>query len=174
MAVVEFQEILELIDTKYQADEFVNQLNVLIDALYEKNVDVVLKIKLLLPSPKSEHVITLIQQERINLNDAVRIQSLLQDIKDAILNIPIVNIVVPFEAKEDDLKRLSAWFNVNLQKKIIPKITVDKTLIGGATIGFKGVHRDYSIMTLLEEKYQKGELNKFIDYVLAEKNAAVK
>jgi F0F1-type ATP synthase delta subunit len=157
-----YQDILELLDSKAQADEFVNQLNDLNEHLFNKDIDVLKKIKTTMPILKSERIINLIQNNGINLNDTIRIQTLLQDIKDVILSIPIVNITVPFEPKDDDLKRMTAWFNVNFQTKMFPKLTFDSSLIGGAAIGFKGNYTEFTLVKALENLYETGELNRLI------------
>lgn len=157
-----YADLLELLDSKFQADEFVNQLNALIEELYNKNVDVSQKIKLALPSPKSDKIITIIQNNGINLTDNIRIQTVFQDIKETVLSIPVVNITIPYEAKEDELKRLTAWFAVNFQSKVFPKFTYDSSLIGGAAIGFKGRYKEYSIIKNLEKLFETGKIREYM------------
>lgn len=166
----QYAEILELIDSKAQADQFVNELNALNEELFNKNIDVLKKIKTTLPILKSELIIKLIQNNGINLDDTIRIQTLLQDIKEVVLSIPIVNITVPYEPKDDDLKRLTAWFNVNCQAKMFPKLTFDSSLLGGAAIGFKGNYVEYTIEKNLEKMFQSGQLNKFFRQNVANKD----
>lgn len=158
-----YADLLELLDSKFQADEFVNQLNGLIEELYNKNVDVSQKIKITIPSPKSDKIITIIQNNGINLSDTIRIQTVLQDIKEIVLSIPVVIITIPYEAKEEELKRLTAWFNLNLQSKVFPKFIFDNSLIGGAAIGFKGKYKEYSIVKDLEQLFETGTIKKYME-----------
>ncbi len=150
-------DIVTLVRTKNEANEFQKQLDHLLSDLFT-DVSFETLLREYVSYEKQEKLLTLFSKEHINIKQITGVQSCLQDIKKIIAQIPVVTLAISFAPKQQMLEIIATWFLVNTKKPVLLDIIINRNLIGGAIIEYKGIFKDYSLKKILEEKYQQGDL----------------
>ena len=75
-----------------------------------------------------------------------------EDIESQIIKLPIVTIYLTFEPDEATLSQIGQRAKKTFNKLLIFDIKYDPRLIAGAALVCKGVYRDYSLRSKIEEK----------------------
>ncbi|HSW88847.1 MAG TPA: F0F1 ATP synthase subunit delta [Candidatus Saccharimonadales bacterium] len=150
-------DILLLVRTKDEANEFQKQLDNLLNVLFTE-VPFETLLREHISYEKQEKLLTLFSKERIDTKQLPAVQTCLQEIKKIIAQIPLLTLAIAFAPKQNLLEIIATWFLVNTKKPVLLDIVVNKNLIGGAVIEYKGLFKDYSLKRILEEKYQQGDL----------------
>lgn len=148
-----FLEITGTIFTTTQANNFVTQLDDVINSLFVTRENIEKKLDKILPFEKKERISILCQKNNIDINDLNLMQKFLSNLKDHIKKLPIINLQIAYDAAEKNIIDISSWFTLNLKQKILINVTINKKLIGGAIIGYNGIYKDYSLKKRLDEKY---------------------
>lgn len=150
-------DILTLVRTKDEANEFQKQLDNLLSFLFtDVSFDTLLRKHI--SYEKQEKLLTIFSNNHIDTRQPAAIQNCLQEIKKIIAQIPVLTLTIAFAPKQQLLEILATWFLVHAKKPVLLHIIVDKNLIGGAIIEYKGLLKDYSLKKILQEKYEKGDL----------------
>lgn len=148
-------DLSELFNTKPQAVDFSARIEYVIGKVFEKTFN---PEKLLLEQfgiEKKEKLITLMRDNRVNLNSRIDIKNFLEKVKEKIDGMTVVSIVIAFEPKEKSLQTLSRWFVSSINKQVLFDVKVDRSLIGGAAILYQGKYLDYSIKPDFEKAYER-------------------
>lgn len=148
-------DLSELFNTKPQAVDFAARIDFIINKVFEKTFN---PEKLLLEQfgiEKKEKLMTLMRDNRVNLNSRIDIKNFLEKVKEKINGMTVVSIVIAFEPKEKSLQTLSRWFISNINKQVLFDVKVDRSLIGGAAILYQGKYLDYSIKPDFEKAFKK-------------------
>ncbi len=69
---------------------------------------------------------------------------------DAIKNLPLVNLYIPFEPPAKDLDAYGAWFRENVDKYMLVEVHVDASTFGGCAFAVDGNYHDFSLRNRLE------------------------
>lgn len=150
-------QILTLVRTKDEANEFQKQLDNLLNVLFsDAPFETILREYI--PYEKQEKLLTILSNEHVNTKQPNTIQNCLQEIKKNIAQLPVLTLTIAFSPKQQLLEMLATWFLVHTKKPVLLDIVVNKNLIGGAIIEYKGIFKDYSLKKILQDKYQKGDL----------------
>lgn len=156
---IAYSDILDIIQTQDEAKAMVTQLGLLIDNLYAAKQDVRERILQYVSYDKKEKIVALIMKNGVDIQNAVELQKFFIDLQTAIHEIPIVTLTLAFEPKQEFLASISSWFVIHTKKAVLLDILEDTRLGGGAIIEYRGSHRDYSLLKMLREKKEKGELH---------------
>jgi len=73
--------------------------------------------------------------------------------------IPSVKLSLAFLPSQDFLKKISNWLASELGKKAVVDVSVDETIIAGATIEYDGEYRDFSFAAKLDEVIEQEVMN---------------
>lgn len=150
-------QILTLVRTKDEANEFQKQLDNLLNVLFsDAPFETILREYI--SYEKQEKLLTILSNEHVNTQQPNAIQNCLQEIKKNIAQLPVLTLTIAFSPKQQLLEMLATWFLVHTKKPVLLDIVVNKNLIGGAIIEYKGIFKDYSLKKILQDKYQKGDL----------------
>ncbi|OGH16212.1 MAG: hypothetical protein A3C30_02505 [Candidatus Levybacteria bacterium RIFCSPHIGHO2_02_FULL_40_18] len=86
----------------------------------------------------------------------------LSELKKALDQLVIMKLTLAFEPSEQTIKKIVTFIRENLDEKTIFEICQQPNILGGAILEFKGLYRDYSLKTRLEEifKSKRDELYK--------------
>ena len=151
-------DILQLVRTKDEANEFQKQLDNLLNVLFT-NVPFEVLLREHISYEKQEKLLTLFSKEHVNTKQLPDVQTCLQEIKKIIVQTPVLRLAIAFAPKQNLLEIIATWFLVNTKRPVLLDVIVNKNLIGGAVIEYKGLFKDYSLKRILEEKYQQGNLS---------------
>jgi len=120
------------------------------EALYEKNIDIKSKLEDMLPHLLSEALILTLETQHIPYTQIDKIQDVINVMKKAIEDIPVVELVLSFVPNNRQVKKISDWWDTYAGRHILLSIEHDDSLLTGAKISYKGVYADYSLSHFLE------------------------
>jgi len=69
----------------------------------------------------------------------------LNTLQKQVSSLQVLSLTIAFEPNQQTLTSLSEWFMVNMKKQMLFDITVDHTVIAGATLSYNGKFSDFSI-----------------------------
>lgn len=75
-----------------------------------------------------------------------------------ICTLPILRLTMAFEPSEMQVSNISYWARSNLEQGILLDLSLDRSLIGGLVITYKGKYYDFSLKNKLKEIFEKGDL----------------
>ncbi|KKT73870.1 MAG: hypothetical protein UW69_C0056G0005 [Microgenomates group bacterium GW2011_GWA2_44_7] len=136
--------LFEVIQSKTDLQEVLNQIDELIASLYQQK------------DPKSmpEAFVQLAQSRKVDLNNPEQAESFFLGLKKELTQIPQLGLTLAFAPSKEYITALSNWVHTNVGKNLILDITVDESILGGTTISFNGHYKDLSLNKALDEEYQ--------------------
>ena len=140
--------------TKSQANDFLQGLAKISEMSYLTNFNLEKAFMDQFGLEKKDKFLSFIRENNLDLQSASNIKAFLTKMQEEVTSLPIMPITIAFEPKDQTLKTLSDWVQVNLKKQVLFEIKVDKNLVAGATITFKGKFKDFSIKEKFTEIIQ--------------------
>lgn len=151
-----YTEIVNLLPTKYAVDNFLAEIDLLMESLFTTKTDISEKMSKVFPAEKKNAIENSCHQNGIDVKNYISVQRFLLDLKEYLKNLPMVNLTLAFNPKEEIIRRISSWFSYKLNTNVILHITVDSELIGGAIIGFNGKYIDGSLKKIVHDMIEHG------------------
>lgn len=90
-------------------------------------------------------------EEFFKLFDPTSLSEQLTQIEKSLESTKTVTIHIPFEMPESEVEKTGIWFKANLGKEAIFELLFDASLIGGCTLSYKGLEKDYSIRQKIKD-----------------------
>jgi len=146
--------------TKTQSDDFKNRVSKISEMAYQTNFNLEQALIGEFGLEKKDRFITLIRDNKIDTTNASHIKAFMEKIQAEIATIPLVPLTIAFEPTEQTLKMLCDWFELNVKKQVVFDISVNRKMLGGATITYNSKFLDFSI---------KPKFEKIVATVLAKK-----
>lgn len=75
---------------------------------------------------------------------------LITDCTNAVGNLPILTIYLPFTPADREKVTIGLWCRKNVDPRCILDIRSDPSLVAGCTLSWNGVYRDYSLHSFIE------------------------
>ncbi|HSA83492.1 MAG TPA: F0F1 ATP synthase subunit delta [Patescibacteria group bacterium] len=142
---MESVDLSNFFQTKSQANDFSERLATLAEKTYETNFNLDTALMDAFGIEKKDKIIALLRNAKIDTNNASILKGFLNQLREEITKMTVMQITIAFEPAQNTLKLLAEWFLLNLKKQVVFDISVDPNLIGGAAITFEGKYVDYSI-----------------------------
>lgn len=145
----------EFFRTKSEAYAFSDSLSAIIDEIYTVNFNVEKALTKQFGLYKKDILLTLLRQETFNGLSGNALKECFLRWQTMVAKMPTLTITIAFEPNDETLKILADWITINLQRQFLFDITVNKTIIGGATFSYNGKHMDFSIRPTLEKIFNQ-------------------
>ena len=158
----QYLDIIDLIQTKSQADTYLSEIELLRNSLYNVKDTVDEKMGKYLSQSLKERILSQCGKGGINSKNDKEFGHFLDGLKTTIQGLKKVTLHIAFEPKSDTIKTIFSWFSVNHKERLIIDVLVDKDLVGGAIIDFEGKHKEVTLKHALEEKFKKGEIKSLL------------
>jgi F0F1-type ATP synthase delta subunit len=142
---ITFTDVGDIVKTKIEADEFIGQLDELDSLFYQSAVGIEALFSQSLSYTKKEALLTLFRSHEISLIDRAQVKTALSQIKYLIESMPVVPMILAIDPKEPTVEAIVLWFRLQLQLPVLLDLSIDRSLIGGAVILYKGFYKDYSV-----------------------------
>ena len=84
------------------------------------------------------------------------VKSLLSSVNSIICSLPIIKLILAFEPSEVVIKNISNWARLNLEKGVVLDLSMDRSILGGAVVIYRGKFYDLSVRKKLGELFEKG------------------
>jgi hypothetical protein len=147
-------DLLLLVRTKLEADLLCRELECLEEALFMTDTggwNEILRTKVRLS------VAEIISYEFPQDIEGRRKQ--LRELKESLLNLPVVNLTLAIEPTLDLVTELSNHLRDAVNAEIILDIQSDSLIVGGAVITFQGRFGDYSAASKMERAWNENSAN---------------
>ncbi len=154
---VKYQGLIELTKTTEDIVDMSDEISALMYGLYhtelykfEKVLEQSVRLRV------ASEIRRLLKSYELTGKDEIK-QFLSQGYK-TICALPILRLTLAFEPSETAINDISDWARNNIEERIILDLTLDRRLLGGALIEYKGKYYDYSLKTKLEEIFAREDL----------------
>lgn len=154
-----YLDILSDIKTVSDLSLFLSSINDLASSLYELKGGTNEKISKYLSNQQKDKIIAYCRDNQINIEDPISLQKFLFSLSDELKTVPQITLYLVSEPKDKVINQISEWIYLNLNKKILLNIQIDRKIIGGAVIVYKGIYKDYSLNEKLDQMLSEGKLN---------------
>lgn len=144
-------EILDLsafFVTKSQANDFVRGISNIIDQMYEINFHLENAFAQEFGIDKRDKFIELLHE---NSHKNLSLKDYLTSFIEQVKIMPELDITIAYEPNMETLKSISQWFIISYNKQVLLNISVDRKLIAGAAINYKGKYKDFSYRNQFNE-----------------------
>ncbi len=140
-----YSKIIELIKTVEERNELYSEIDLVSQALFREG-----ELKNVL-----ENQISIVLKDYIGEGNARElISDKLSELKKLLDGLEIVKLNLAFEHSESTVDKIIAYLRKNLSEKIILEIHYEPNILGGVIFEFKGIYRDYTLKTKLEEVFK--------------------
>lgn len=136
--------------TKAQAADFSARLSLIAQAIYHTNFSLENALMEQFGIAKKDAFMTMLRDNNIQSEANSDIITFFTKIQEKITNLPLLTLTIAFEPKPSTLQSLSEWFMLQLKRHVLFDITVDSTIIAGATITYNGKYKDYSVKPIVD------------------------
>lgn len=151
---IRYDDIFASISTPEDAKNVISDLETLSAALFtSKKEKVSEKIENILSFELSEGIKRNAKENNIDLEDKEKCRQFIEDSILRLRRLPIITLYLAFSPTEQYLKKIAALLYGYCGQKALLEIVVEKILLGGAVIAWKGVYKDYSLRKTIDEKY---------------------
>lgn len=139
--------ILEKVRTKEEANLLLSEIDLILSTLFtsRKKLEKVLT--------KEIRLTTYAALRKDFLDKEVspsKIKELLNELSEKLKKLKILEVTMAFEPTQDIINNIHNWVKENLGDDGILDIKLDKSILGGAIIVFKGLYKDYTLKKQLE------------------------
>jgi hypothetical protein len=131
--------------TKAQAADFSARLSAIAEAVYKTDFKLDAVLLEQIGVQKRDKFMSLLRDNGVNSESNSDLKTFFDTLQEKIAAMTVLSLTLAFEPKEQTLNAITDWFLVNSNKQILLEIVVDPTLLGGATLTFNGVYKDFSI-----------------------------
>ena len=85
----------------------------------------------------------------------INLMGILEKLEAELKKLPVLTIYIPFEMPDQEAQNLGKWLKENIAPDVIFELRINPDLIGGAAFSYKGVYKDFSLVTKIAEERDK-------------------
>lgn len=153
-----FSSIFDNVCTPDDAKNVISDLEALSASLFSsKRGKVVKKIEKILSFELAEGIKRYCKEGKIDVENKEKCQQLVNEIVKALRRLPIITLYLAFLPTELYIKKIAALLHGYCKQKVLIEINVEKIVIGGAVIAWKGMYKDFSLRKTIDETYKDYE-----------------
>lgn len=150
---LDYFDLAVLIKTKQDAADLVAILTELITSVYtlKENIDDV--FDRFFAYEEKKNFTTILHKNKIDLANPGALKEFFIFLKEYIENLPVATVYIAFTPHKETVETLSEWFFVSLKRHVLLDLHVDKSIIGGAVVSFKGLYKDFSLRKSIQAQF---------------------
>ena len=131
--------------TKTEAAEFSSGLSQISQLVYQTGFNLEEALIYQFGVEKKDLLMQLLRENEINWQDNASLSKYLAELQENIMKMPAITLTLAFVPRGDSLMKISDWLSLNTNRQITIEVGVDRSLVGGAVINYKGKFSDGSI-----------------------------
>lgn len=131
--------------TTYDVSELLDILQRLQGDIFQKRTTLEKSLQTDIPVPLSTIIMKMANEQKVTLQDPTATDRFLTELQDAIKAIPALHLTVSISPTLQLINQISDWLLLQVPEHVILDFTTDRSLIGGAKVGFNGKYVDYSL-----------------------------
>jgi len=140
-----YKEIIDGIYTVAQKNTFVNAIQHAIDASFDQNKEVQFVLDSYIPYFQSDQILSLAQSFRVDLRDQQAATAFYKELLGVLSQLKIVDLTLAYTPNYDQISKIIAWWQTEVDPYIILNLKFDRDLIAGAIVGFDGQSKNVSL-----------------------------
>lgn len=137
-----YSEILSNIGTKRELQELVGQVEDSIREVGSDNLKVAQTITKYIKEPTASAIIFVTKKSPVE--ELTKLNQYLKDLEE-------LKLTLSFTPKADGLGKIISWVKQNVGRETVLEFYKDESILGGATLSYRGKYKDYSLKKTLEE-----------------------
>lgn len=138
-------DLSEFIATKAEANDFLSRITAVSEKIFQSDFNLHKALTEQFGVTKSDRFLSMLLNNNINAESLPEVKAFLNMLQKQISSLQVLSLTIAFEPNQQMLTSLSEWFLVNMKKQMLFDITVDRTVVAGAIISYKGKFSDFSI-----------------------------
>jgi F0F1-type ATP synthase delta subunit len=144
-------DLSDFFTSRSQALDFSARLSTISQAVYATGFDLPKALLEQFGIQKKDKFMDLLRENEISIDSNTALQEFISKICEKATSLPAVSLTIAFEPDEPTLKELSSWFVLNTNHQVLLDVTVDPTLIAGASLTTNGQFRDFSAKSRFDQ-----------------------
>lgn len=148
------ESVTTLIPTVEEAAKTIDALGEILQAKFKIHTNPYEEMKRLLPYPTMSSLMSLYQEAEGSMTSPAELCNFLDMVRHILQTLPTLSIQLAVTPTKQILEHISAWVTENLHEPHLLQISVKNDLIAGATIGYQGRMKDYSLVKKLPELFK--------------------
>jgi len=138
-------DLSEFIATKAEANDFLSRMTAVSEKIFRSDFNLHKALTEQFGVTKTDRFLSLLLNNNINAESLPDVKAFLNTLQKQVSSLQVLSLTIAFEPNQQTLTSLSEWFMVNMKKQMLFDITVDHTVIAGATLSYNGKFSDFSI-----------------------------
>ena len=143
--------LAELLQTKLEAQEFIEQIEQLLNSLYNIKTPINEKIDTVFSSQKKKVLEQIIKKYGIDSKSLKSFEINMKSLIDVIKKIQTISLTLAVEPDEKIINKITAWLKTNVDYPLILDLSRKQSTIAGAIIGLNGKYYDHTLQNLLQK-----------------------
>lgn len=150
-AVQETIDLSEFFRTKSEANDFSSRLAAVSEKLYQTGFDLEKALLEQFGIQKKDKFLTLLRSNNISQGSNIALKDFFTKLQQKAVSAPVLSLIIAFEPDEQTLKGISEWLALNVHEQVLLDIKVDRKLVAGTSINYKGKFLDYALKPKVDE-----------------------
>ncbi len=147
----------ESLTTVSQRDYFVTDLELVIEHLYSSNKEDTFEVLVdkYISEKRAKELMTYMSSNDIKPEGPQEVEKKLSELIAALKKLDVLQIHSVVDFKEWEIRDLiKKTYNIT-GKRVLIDLILDTSLVGGAILGYKGKHRDFSLAVMIKNIFDK-------------------
>jgi hypothetical protein len=141
--------------TNIGAVDFITRLSIISEEIYKTDFNLEKALAEQFGVQKKDKFNALLRDSKIPIGSNSALKDFISKIQEEISSLPVVSLTIAFEPEDETLKSLFDWFPLNINKRVLLDIKVDRNIIAGAYVGCNGKCLDFSIKPIFDQIYSE-------------------
>lgn len=151
-------ELIDAVISTQTVHEYMQAIEHTLQELYTTKAEPLQKIKKNLPHTLYQRLTHYQEKNGLDREDITATQNLLRDLQKFLQELPTLQLTLAIQPSQAVVEEIAEWLTIHAPTPLLLNIVVNPTLIGGATVGFKGKLYDFSLNTRIDT-YLKTTVN---------------
>lgn len=144
-----YKDLFSLVRTVAERDALHEELDAVLDNLYRAGHKTLEDVLQLSERREVAQVLKRILVEEDAQKDTKAAQKVLEDIKAGLQGLEVIKLDIAFDPNPETVSLIHAWLIQNLGGHILIQIIIDRALIGGVRIAFRGRYKEVTLATII-------------------------
>lgn len=107
------------------------------------------------PKKQAEAILSFCKSNAISLDDFAQVEQLIKTLTEQVTALPVLSVTLSFEPSEETINLLATWVQSNIGHAVLLDIHLDKTILGGAILEWRGIYKDFSLLKKVDSYFKE-------------------
>lgn len=158
------EKIVSGIRTKEERDLMLAGLRIVENSIFQKSAEHLFRelAQAGIPGHNSRQLIEMAEEKSVK--DHGQRSDFFAALKKTLEELPVFRLEISFEPREKTMDKLKSWAEREIGKDIIFDLILDRSILGGTKLSFRGRYREYTFESLISSvlSLKREEITKLI------------